>query len=101
MTTGNQEQKGEDLINVNDTVILTNLPVGQLVRLRDGATAEVTANPRGGGWVRVRFAESPANPALTGAEDMAFATDVVGVLDIPGLQRPAASEPAPVGLVQP
>ena len=94
MTTGNQEQKGEDLINVNDTVILTNLPVGQLVQLRDGATAEVTANPRDGGWVRVRFVESPANPVLIGAEDMAFATDVVGILDSPDVQRSAASDPA-------
>ena len=55
MTTRNVGQKGEDLINVNNTVILTNLPVGQRIKLRAGAVAEVVANPRDGGWVRARI----------------------------------------------
>ena len=84
MTTDSQQQKGEDLINVNNTVILTNLPEGQHVKLRDGSIAEVVANPRDGGWVRVRFLEAPNAPSIVGSEDMAFATDVVGILETPG-----------------
>ncbi len=85
MTTSDpQPISSEALFSINDTVILTNLPIGQRVRLRDGAVAEVVANPRDGGWVRVRYVESPADPASVGTEDMAFATDVVGVLESPG-----------------
>ena len=99
MTTGRSEQKGEDLINVNNTVILTNLPIGQQVQLRDGSIAEVTANPRDGGWVRARFVEAPADPALAGTEEMIFATDVVGVIEsadvTPFTPADAASERSP------
>jgi 3-phenylpropionate/cinnamic acid dioxygenase small subunit len=83
MTTGRPDQKGEELINVNNTVILTNLPIGQQMKLRDGSTAEVTANPRDGGWVRARFIESAVDPALVGNEEMVFATDVVGLIESP------------------
>ncbi len=98
MTTGNARQKGEDLINVNNTVILTNLPVGQRIKLRDGAVAEVVANPRDGGWVRAKFIESPAAPSLAGTEEMVFATDVVGVEEssvaAPSAGPGAAASPA-------
>ena len=81
MTTGRPDQKADELINVNNTVILTNLPIGQRMKLRDGSVADVTANPRDGGWVRARFVESTANPALVGNEEMIFATDVVGLIE--------------------
>ena len=64
MTTQRPNDKAEDLINVNNTVILTNLPVGQQIKLRDGTIAEVTANPRDGGWVRARFVEHASNATL-------------------------------------
>ncbi len=104
MTTDSQQQKGEDLINVNNTVILTNLPEGQHVKLRDGSIAEVVANPRDGGWVRVRFLEAPNAPSIVGSEDMAFATDVVGILETPGITPAARAEsaaPAASNLAQP
>ena len=85
MTTERPNEKAEDLINVNNTVILTNLPVGQQIKLRDGTVAEVTANPRDGGWVRARYVEHAANPALAGVEEMVFATDVVGVIESAGV----------------
>ena len=104
MTTGRPDQKGEELINVNNTVILTNLPIGQQMKLRDGSTAEVTANPRDGGWVRARFLESATNPALIGNEEMVFATDVVGLIDTAGLTPFAPADTGPeraVGLARP
>ncbi len=92
MTTGDQQPiSPEALFNINDTVILTNLPIGQRITLRDGSVAEVVANPRDGGWVQVRYIESSAAPGLVGTEDMAFATDVVGVIETEGV-TPFASE---------
>tara|TARA_Y100001936_G_scaffold253967_1_gene322847 strand:- start:6219 stop:6461 length:243 start_codon:yes stop_codon:yes gene_type:complete len=77
----NNSPNADDLINVNNTVILTNLPEGQKIKLRDGSTAEVTANPRDGGWVFIKVLESPDDPSSVGSEDMAFATDVIGLVD--------------------
>ncbi|HEV7664095.1 MAG TPA: hypothetical protein VGQ62_11210 [Chloroflexota bacterium] len=70
----------EDHMNINDTVILREIPVGARVRLRAGAIAEVTANPMDGAWVFIRYVEDPADPSKIGTEDMAFCTDVTGVL---------------------
>ena len=81
MTSNNEKPNADDLINVNNTVILTNLPEGQKVKLRDGSVAEVTANPRDGGWIFIKFIESPDDPSLVGTEDMAFAAAVVGLVD--------------------
>lgn len=81
MVNNNEKPNADDLINVNNTVILTNLPEGQRVKLRDGSVAEVTANPRDGGWIFIKFIESPDDPSLVGTEDMAFAADVVGLVD--------------------
>ena len=81
MTTGREGPDADELINVNNTVIIRNLPVGQKVKLRDGAIAEVTANPQDGGWIFIKFVESPDDPSLVGTEDMAFATDVVGIVE--------------------
>ena len=50
------------------------------VRLRNGAIAEVTANPRDGGWLFIRFIEHPEDPSKVGEDDMAFCTDVVAVV---------------------
>jgi hypothetical protein len=81
MTTGREGSNADDLINVNNTVIVTNLPEGQRIKLRDGSLVEVTANPRDGAWLFIKFIESPEDPSLVGTEDMVFATDVVGLGD--------------------
>lgn len=81
MTTGREGESAEDLINVNNTVIVNALPDGQVIKLRDGATAEVTANPKDGAWLFIRFLTNPDDPSLVGTEDMVFATDVVGLGD--------------------
>lgn len=50
------------------------------MRLRNGAIAEVTGNPRDGGWLFIRFVEHPDDPSKVGEDDMAFCTDVVAVV---------------------
>ena len=79
MTTGREGERAEDLINVNNTVIVNALPDGQVIKLRDGSTAEVTANPKDGAWLFIKFLTNPDDPSLVGTEDMVFATDVVGL----------------------
>lgn len=73
--------KAEDEMNINDTVILRELPVGAKVKLRSGALAEITANPQDGAWVFIRLLESPKDPSKVGEEEMAFCTEVIGVLE--------------------
>jgi hypothetical protein len=76
----NEAPKAEDQMNINDTVILRELPVGTKVKLRDGAVAEITANPQDGAWVFVRYLESPKDPSKVDSEDMAFCTEVIAVV---------------------
>ena len=75
-----REPKAEEQINVTGALMLTDLPDGAKVRLRSGAVAEITANPRDGGWVFIRYIESPNDPTKVGEDDMAFCTDVIGVV---------------------
>jgi hypothetical protein len=81
VTTGREGERAEDLINVNNTVIVNALPDGQVIKLRDGSTAEVTANPKDGAWLFIKFLTNPDDPSLVGTDDMVFATDVVGLGD--------------------
>ena len=75
-----QEGRSDDVSNIDDTVSLQDLPEGARVRLRNGAVAEVTANPRDGGWIFIRFLECPDDPSKVGQDDMAFCTDVLEVV---------------------
>jgi hypothetical protein len=79
MTDGNTPPRAEDQMNIDDTVILRDLAVGTVVRLRGGATAEITANPQDGAWIFIRFLQDPKDPTKAGTEDMAFCTEVIGV----------------------
>ena len=72
--------RSDEVSNTNDTVDLQYIPEGAKVRLRNGAIAEVTANPRDGGWIFIRFLEYPDDPSRVGEEDMAFCTDVMAVV---------------------
>lgn len=74
------DPRAEDLMNINDTVILRNLPEGTKVGLKGGIVAEVTANPRDGGWIFVKYLEAPNDPSKVGNEDMVFCTDVISVV---------------------
>lgn len=75
-----QGGRSEDVSNTNDTVSLQDIPEGGKVRLRSGAIAEVTANPRDGGWLFIRFLEHPDDPSKVGEDDMAFCTDVLAIV---------------------
>ncbi len=61
-------------------VMLQNLEEGAKVRLRHNITAEITGNPRDGSWVFVRYVSCPDDPAKEGAEELAFADDVLEAL---------------------
>jgi len=87
MPIDNTTPRAEDEMNIDDTVILRDLPVGARVKLRNGAVGEVTANPTDGAWVFLRYLESP-DPAQVGTEGNAFATEVVGIVE--GVRRAAA-----------
>ena len=75
-----QGGRSEDVSNTNDTVSLQDIPEGSKVRLRSGAVAEVTANPRDGGWLFIRFLDHPEDPSKVGEDDMAFCTDVLAIV---------------------
>ena len=49
-------------------------------RFRGWLEFEVTANPRDGGWLCIRFVEYPEDPARVGEEDMVFCSDVLSVV---------------------
>jgi 3-phenylpropionate/cinnamic acid dioxygenase small subunit len=91
MAADNTAPRAEDQMNINDTVILRDLAVGTMVKLRNGAMAEVTANPQDGAWVFLRYVQSP-DPAQVGTEGNAFATEVVGVVED---RAPTQSKPRP------
>jgi hypothetical protein len=62
----------------DNAVAFRDLPVGTLVRLRDGSTAAVTGNPRDGAWLLVKIVDPGADTALPESEEMVFYTDVIG-----------------------
>ena len=79
-TDNNRAPRAEDQMNIDDTVILRDLPVGTRVKLRNGAIAEVTANPQDGAWIFIRVVESPGDPSKADTEDMVFCTEVIAVV---------------------
>ena len=83
----------EQEMNVNDTVILRDVPVGAKVKLRNGAIGEVTANPRDGAWVFLRYLDSP-DRAQVGTEGNAFATEVIAVVEGGGPQAAPSARPS-------
>lgn len=72
--------KPVDQFSINDALMVQDLPEGIKVKLRNGAIAEVTGNPRDGGWLFVRYLEFAQDPSLAGSDQMAFCTDVLGIV---------------------
>src|SRR5439155_23446642 len=75
MTMEQQSDAGQpapavDQMSINDALMIQDLAEGTRVRLRAGGFAEVTANPRDGQWVYVRFLEYPRDPSRVGEEDL-------------------------------
>ena len=75
-----QGGKSEDVPNVDGNLALQDIAEGTKVRLANCVIAEVTTNPRDGGWIFIRFIEYPDDPSRVGEEDMVFCTDVLAVV---------------------
>ena len=75
-----QEGRSENVSKNDDNVALQDLPEGTKIKLANDVIAEVTANPRDGGWLFIRFIEYPEDPTRVGEEDMVFCTDVLAVV---------------------
>ena len=56
--------------------LLREAPLGTKLLLKDGATAEIIGNPGDGGWVNVRYLESPDGSHEAGEEAWVFYVDV-------------------------
>ena len=67
-------------MNADGTVALQDVLEGTKVKLNDGVIAEVTANPRDGGWLFIRYVEYPDDPSRVGEDDMVFCADVLAVV---------------------
>jgi len=75
-----QDDRSRDILNADGTVALQDVPEGTKVRLANGVIAEVTANPRDGGWLFIQYVEFPDDPSRVGEDDMVFCADVLAVV---------------------
>ena len=56
--------------------LLREAPVGTKLLLKDKSVVEIIGNPGNGGWVQVRYLESPAGSTAVGEEEWIFFIDV-------------------------
>ena len=56
--------------------LLREVPVGTKLWLKDDSLVEITGNPGNGGWVLVRYLESPSGSPAVGEEEWLFYVDV-------------------------
>lgn len=75
-----EANKFEKAPATDENVALQDVPEGTKIRLANDVIAEVTANPRDGGWLFIRFVEYPEDPTRVGEEDMVFCADVLAVV---------------------
>lgn len=61
-------------------IMLQELALGAMVKLRGDATAEVTGNPKDGSWLFVRYLSRPDDPSQEGTEGLVFADEVLDTL---------------------
>jgi hypothetical protein len=57
--------------------LLREVPLGTKLLLKDQSIVEIIGNPGDGGWVQVRYLESPSGSSEVGEEEWVFYTDVV------------------------
>ena len=70
------EAKQYDLTGQGGIHVWRNLPEGTTITLLNGAVGEITANPRDGGWVLVKFQEHPQDPSKVGQEEYVMFNEV-------------------------
>ena len=56
--------------------LLREAPLGTKLLLKDNSIVEIIGNPGDGGWVQVRYLESPTGSPAVGEEEWTFYTDV-------------------------
>ena len=56
--------------------LLREAPVGTKLLLKDKSIVEIIGNPGDGGWVQVRYLESPMGSSAIGDEEWVFYVDV-------------------------
>jgi hypothetical protein len=56
--------------------LLREAPIGTKLLLKDKSIVEIIGNPGDGGWVQVRYLESPSGSSAVGEEEWLFYTDV-------------------------
>lgn len=56
--------------------MLRAVPEGTKLSLTDGSIVEVVGNPGNGGWLLVRYLESPSGSPAVGDEEWVFYSDV-------------------------
>ena len=69
------ETKPYNLTGQGGSMCGRNLPEGTKITLLNGAVGEITANPRDGGWVLVKFDEHP-DPTKVGQEEYVMFNEV-------------------------
>jgi hypothetical protein len=69
------EAKKYDLTGQGGIQVWTNLPEGTKITLDNGGVGEVTANPRDGNWVLVKFSAHP-DPSKIGQEEYVMFNEV-------------------------
>lgn len=70
------ETKQYDLTGKGGIDVWRNLPEGTKITLLTGAVGELTANPRDGGWVLVKWQEHPLDPSKVGQEEYVMFNEV-------------------------
>jgi len=70
------QTKQYDLTGREGIQVWSSLPQGTKITLLNGAVGEVTANPRDGGWVLVKFLEHPEDPSKVGQEEYVMFNEV-------------------------
>jgi len=71
------EIKQYDLNGQGGIDVWRNLPEGTKITLLNGAVGEITANPRDGNWILVKFQEHPEASKI-GQEEYVFFNEVKG-----------------------
>ena len=71
------ETKQYDLTGQGGIDVWRNLPEGAEITLINGAVGEITANPRDGGWVLVKFRAHP-DASKVGQEEYVMFNEVKG-----------------------
>ena len=60
---------------------LRTAPLGTKLLLRDKSIVEIIGNPGDGGWVNVRYLESPSGSPAVGDEEWVFVVDVRDIVE--------------------